>query len=91
MFSLPVLVHKLLLSNGEGAEFVAKGVFILSNDNKKVKMDCLIEQPIEQRLNKANKKDNLPNSLKCFGENQMTQTVIITSQFLKHHIFLSVL
>lgn len=39
MFSLPVLVHKLLLSNGEGAEFVAKGVFILSNDDKKVKMD----------------------------------------------------
>lgn len=39
-FSLPVLVHELLLGNGEGAEFVAKGVFILSNNDKHVKTDC---------------------------------------------------
>lgn len=29
-----MLVHELLLSNGEGAEFVAKGVFILQNNDK---------------------------------------------------------
>lgn len=33
-FCLPVLVHEFLLSNGEGAEFVAKGVFILTNNDK---------------------------------------------------------
>lgn len=32
-----MLVHELLLSNGESAEFVAKGVFILSQNDKEIK------------------------------------------------------
>lgn len=37
LFILPMLVHELLLSNGESAEFVAKGVFILSQNDKEIK------------------------------------------------------
>lgn len=33
-FYLPMLIHEFLLSNGEGAEFVAKGIFILWNSKK---------------------------------------------------------
>lgn len=33
-FYLPMLIHEFLLSNGEGAEFVAKGIFILWNNKK---------------------------------------------------------
>lgn len=39
-FSLPVLVHELLLSNSKRAELVAKGVFILPMKN--IRMNCSI-------------------------------------------------
>lgn len=35
-FFLPMLVHEFLLSNGESAEFVTKGVFILSQNDKEI-------------------------------------------------------
>lgn len=39
---LPVLVHELLLSDGEGAQLVAQGVFILQDREENVEMDRLI-------------------------------------------------
>lgn len=37
-----MLVHELLLSNGEGAEFVAQGVFILSHIDKETGQKALL-------------------------------------------------
>lgn len=64
-----MLVHELLLGNGEGAEFVAEGVFILSNIDKHVRMDCSMEYEYDSFITEISR-----------SENQITQLTLIDSK-----------